>query len=275
MTIPRHIRPPFVAGRFYPADPSALRDVVESMLSEATCGVSSGRVTAVISPHAGYRYSGPTAAHAFARVRDSRPGRVVLLGCSHHYRIEHASVFAGDAWESPLGELAVDRPLAKEFAVFAGNADDGPHYPEHSLEAQVPFVQVALGEVTIVPVLLGSPPNAWHQRFGEFMASCLTPEDLVVCSTDLSHFLTSEQARAIDLHSVEMVLNKDVDAYVADIESGHSAMCGAPAVCATMSAALSCGADEWRLLDYRNSGATSGDLTRVVGYGALSMEQVH
>lgn len=266
------IRPAAVAGRFYPADSEALRDAVTRWMNESR-EAASGAVACLIAPHAGYVYSGATAGHAFARIRGTRPGRVVLLGCSHHFRFGGASIFGGAGFETPLGVAPVDTAFAAALGEYGGNGDDAPHYPEHSLEALLPFLQEALGDRPIVPVLFGEPAAPWHEAFGRHLAALLEPGDLVVCSTDLSHFLTEDAAHRIDRRSLDAVLAQDPARYREAIAAGDCAMCGAAAVTAAMAAALARGADDWRLLDYRTSAAASGDRSRVVGYGAVSMER--
>jgi len=273
-----HVRPPVVAGTFYPADAETLRTTVEQYLDESGETPAPERVAAVIAPHAGYPYSGPTAAHAFARMRGAHPKRIVLLGRSHRYRYPGVQIMREGAYATPLGELPIDAPFAEELVQLAESigADiegDEAHYPEHGLEVELPFIQAAVGDISIVPVLFGSPPERWHAAFGAGLAQVLSEEDIVVVSTDLSHYLPEREANALDQASLDCVLSKDYIALAREDAAGHCALCGATAVVAGMACALERGADDWRLLDYRTSGAASGDFSRVVGYGAVSMER--
>jgi AmmeMemoRadiSam system protein B len=122
-------------------------------------------------------------------------------------------------------------------------------------------------------VLFGSDPAPWHAAAGEWLAKNLSPDDLVVISTDLSHYMNERDANRIDKHSLDRVLSKDLRALASENESGECALCGATAVVAGMAYALAAGANDWTLLDYRTSAAASGDYERVVGYGAISMER--
>ncbi|HRK34593.1 MAG TPA: AmmeMemoRadiSam system protein B [Candidatus Hydrogenedentes bacterium] len=267
------IRRPAAAGQFYPRDPNTLRVLVDGLIDAAGEVASPEGVSAVVSPHAGYKYSGATAGHAYARIRGKQPGRVVLLGCSHRYQFPTASVMTAGLFETPLGFFPVDEPFAVRFASATGAISADPHLGEHSLEVQLPFLARAVGIVPIVPVLFGSAANDWHAATGELLATMLDPSDLVVCSTDLSDYLDESSANRIDRHSIESVLTKDWRSYTEGIRDGSCSMCGAAAVVAAMTCAKARNANEWQLLDYRTSAAASGERDRVVGYAAMSMER--
>ena len=267
------IRRPAVAGQFYPSDPEELRETVDAYLDAADVESAAERVVTIVSPHAGYVYSGPTAGHAYARVRGKRPTRVVLLGCSHRYAIETASVFTSGEFNTPIGAFSIDEAFARDLAEATGSVSVEPHVPEHSLEVQLPFLARAVGFVPIVPVLFGSNAGPWHAKMGEALARTLDAADLVVASTDLSHYLSEAGANEIDRRSIDAVLAKDWRAYAQGIRDQSCAMCGAAAVTAAMACARALQANEWKLLDYRTSGAASGDYGRVVGYAAISMER--
>lgn len=266
-------RMPAVAGQFYPRSPQELRRAVESYIERADLDPAPDRVVTVVAPHAGYMYSGPTAGFAYRRVRGKKPGRVVLVGCSHHYRFETASVYDGGSFETPVGEFPIDQPFATALADKVDSYSREPHLPEHSLEVQLPFLAAAVGLVPIVPILFGSMPNAWHGEVGRILASMVDADDLVLISTDLSHYLSQPEAEAADEHSLGVLLEQDVPKYVSESQSGACAMCGAAAVVAGMAFAIERGAVQWSILDYRTSAFASGDTHRVVGYASVSMER--
>lgn len=267
------LRRPAVAGQFYPAPPGRLRQTIESLLSEVDVDPAPDRVCALLVPHAGYPYSGPTAAHAFARVRGKQPARVVLLGRSHHFQFEGISVYTRGAFETPLGTLPIDEEFATEVAEHLGNVGMRPHVPEHGLEVELPFLQVTLGTPRIVPILFGADSCPWHVEAGRTLGSLMAPTDLLIISTDLSHFLNESTANALDQDTLNTILSQDCAAVAAGERTGTCSMCGTPAVVAGMACALTRGARDWRLLDYRTSAQASGDTERVVGYGAISMER--
>jgi AmmeMemoRadiSam system protein B len=266
------IRKPVAVGMFYPEDPVRLRAEVSELLDTSGITPAPDCVASIIVPHAGYRYSGPTAGTAYKRCEGKKPTRVVLLGCSHHHGFETASVCTAGAFECPIGTFPIDEAFAKSFADAADAVAGDAHGPEHALEVQLPFLEVTLGEVPIVPILFGSTARPWHEEIAHTLAEMLEPDDLVVCSTDLSHYLTDSEANEIDHRSLNAVLSHDVSAYNEGIAAGTSAMCGATAVATTMCQAEDRGATNWTLLDYRTSASASGDRRRVVGYGSISME---
>ena len=265
-------RAAMVAGQFYPASPATLAETVNSLMETSGVEPAPDCVRALIAPHAGYMYSGPTAACAYQRIKGKQPGRVILLGCSHRYPISRASVFAAGAFDSPLGEFPIDGGFAAELAEKAGGTSIEPHIAEHALEVQLPFLYAACGgAVPLVPVLFGSH-SSWHAEFGRELASMTTEDDLVVASTDLSHYLPHEQATEIDKRTVDAVLSKNYDEVGRGIDERRYSMCGATAVICAMAFAIAAAATQWNLLDYRTSAEASGDYDRVVGYAAVSME---
>lgn len=272
---PEKVRPPAMAGRFYPADPSALRRVVEDCIASAAAAPAPAgtEVTAAIAPHAGYPYSGPTAGHVFARLGGSRFDRVILLGRSHHHAFEGAAILCEGALATPLGLVPVDEDFARALAERFGGGPEHAHDPEHALEVLLPFVQVCFGAIAAVPVLFGTDPAPWHAEFGRWLAGAEASRSLVIASTDLSHFLDESAANAIDRRTLARILSQDHEALAADDAAGVCSLCGATPVYAAMAHARARGARDWRLLDYRTSAAASGDRSRVVGYGAVTMER--
>jgi AmmeMemoRadiSam system protein B len=262
-----------VAGQFYPREPERLREAVQHYLDASEVEPAPGRVEALIVPHAGYVYSGPTAGFAFARVRGGRIRRVVLLGCSHRFAISTASVYNRGGFETPLGTFPIDVDLADAITEAIGVSSREPHLFEHSLEVQLPFLAVSLGVVPIVPVLFGAPAREWHGEAGEALARLADDETLVVISTDLSHYLREDEANSLDHATLDAVLNHDWRSFIESVRREEAQLCGASAVAAGLAYADARGATDWHLLDYRTSAAASGDYTRVVGYAALSMEQ--
>lgn len=267
------VRKPAVAGQFYPAAPEALRRAAQQYIDESGIDPAPGNVTTIVSPHAGYVYSGPTAGHAYARIAGKQPGRVIVMGCSHHFPIDTASVYTSGSFETPLGCFPIDEPFAERLARETNSRSVQPHQGEHSLEVQLPFLALAIGIVPIVPVLFGGPVRGWHADIGRRLAEMVEADDLVIVSTDLSHYCSESEANALDKHSIEVVLSKDWSAFASGIEDRSCSMCGASAVTVAMAYASARKADAWRMLDYRTSGAASGDYSRVVGYAALSMER--
>lgn len=266
-------RKPAVAGQFYPASPGQLRTAVEDYIERSGVEPAPARVTCIIAPHAGYIYSGPSAGYAYARIAGGHIKRVILLGCSHSHDIQQASIVTEGTFETPLGPFPIDEGLAETLADSVAANSREPHLPEHALEVQLPFLSVAVGQVPIVPILFGRRFTPWHRRFAETLAESITEGDLVLVSTDLSHYRPETEARQQDQASLDAVLTQNVDELVAGAEAGRYAMCGMTAVATSMPFSLKRGATDWSVLDYRTSAETSQDYNRVVGYAAVSMER--
>jgi AmmeMemoRadiSam system protein B/AmmeMemoRadiSam system protein A len=259
------IRPAAVAGTFYPATPGALRGAMADCLSAAPAAADAARGPApklLVVPHAGYVYSGPIAAQAYALLAPwrGRIERVVLLGPAHRVAVRGLAVPTVGAFETPLGAVAVDRASIDALAALPQVvSSDAAHAHEHSLEVQLPFLQAVLGSFSIAPFVVG---RAAADEVAEVLERTWGgDETLVVVSTDLSHYLPYAHARAADAATVEQILALD-----ASID--HDQACGATPLNGALRVARARGLAP-RLLELRNSGDTAGDRSRVVGYGAI------
>ncbi|MFQ5971735.1 MAG: AmmeMemoRadiSam system protein B [Alphaproteobacteria bacterium] len=256
------MRPPAVAGSFYDADPSALRAGVEGYLDEARRPSAGAAPKAVIVPHAGYVYSAPVAARAYAAVAAlaGLVRRVVLLGPAHFVPFRGIAAPAADAFVTPLGTLPVDRPAVDSLSdLDQVIVDDAPHQQEHSLEVQLPFIQVVLGQVAIVPLVVGS---ARADEVAEVLEKVWGSGDtLIVISSDLSHYLGYETARHRDTATAAAIEALEAS------RLGPEDACGCLAIGGLLVVARRCGLRPTRL-DLRNSGDTAGPMDHVVGYGA-------
>jgi len=253
-------RQPAVAGSFYPAGPKELRAQVERLLHEARPPALSAK--ALIAPHAGYIYSGPIAATAYAtlapRAGDIR--RVVLLGPSHFVPFRGLALPDADAFATPLGRVELDRAA---LILLQGHPAvtvlDEAHAREHSLEVQVPFLQVALQEFTLVPLAVGHADPAQTAAVLELLWG--DSETLIVISSDLSHYRSYEAAAVIDAETARAIERLDGE----PLDGEHA--CGCHPIRGLLRVARTRGM-EVVPLDRRSSGDTAGDKRRVVGYGA-------
>lgn len=253
------IRPPAVAGSFYPADPGALRAQVQELLDGVPREASDA--SAYVVPHAGYRWSGPTAAHVYARLAGRDFGRVIVIGPAHRVPLRGAAVPAAGRWSTPLGEVEIDAEAAGDL-VGAGLAavDDAPHAPEHSLEVQLPFLQV-LGCARVLPVCVGATPAA---DVAALLAAVATPGALVLCSTDLSHYLHDDEAKRVDAGTADAIVRLDPDGI------GERSACGRFALRGLLTWARGRGATA-RMLHRSTSADEGGPADRVVGYAAVAL----
>jgi len=256
-------RLPAVAGLFYPDDPYELRAVVRGFLDQAA-PLPAQRPKVLIVPHAGYVYSGPVAASAYRGLVGLAGSieRVVLAGPTHRVPVPGIAVPDVTAFETPLGRVELDTAMVSRLLslphVYATNL---PHRMEHSLEVQLPFLQVALEQFMLVPLAVGdADPSAVA---GVLEACWGGPETLIVISTDLSHYRDYESARRIDSATARAILDR---------KEGFrdEQACGCRVLNGLMRVARAHGL-QVEELDLRNSGDTSGDRSRVVGYGAFAL----
>ncbi len=250
------IRPPVAAGTFYPADPSALATTVDDLLGTAGSRDAPG-LRALVAPHAGYVYSGAVAASAFALAPEK--ARVVLLGPSHFVSLAGLALSSASAWSTPLGEVRVSSRLRRKAIAAGAFVDDEPHERDHALEVELPFLQRAcVRGLEILPVAVGSCVESDLVRLLDAL------DAFVVVSTDLSHDLSDEFARLRDRETVDAVLRHEVHA----IRDGDA--CGVFALRGLVEFAKRRGL-AIELLDLRTSADTTGDRSRVVGYGAFAL----
>ena len=261
----RAVRPAAVAGTFYPGTPIVLSAAVQAFLADAgsTQETRDPLPKALVVPHAGYVYSGPVAAPAYRRIAAGRTSvrRVVLLGPVHRVPIRGLALPAAQAFETPLGTVAVDvDAAARALELPQVRVSDAAHALEHSLEVQLPFLQTVLDDFKIVPFAVG---DATAEEVSEVIDHLWGgPETLIVVSSDLSHYHPYAAAQQIDRGTAAAILALD-----ASID--HEQACGATpingfALCARRHHLKS------ELLDLRNSGDTAGDKSRVVGYAAFA-----
>jgi AmmeMemoRadiSam system protein B len=258
------VRPPAVAGAFYPGDARVLAGTVERLLAEASSRPEiSAPPRALIVPHAGYVYSGPIAAAAYRTVLAAPVRRVLLLGPSHRTPLRGLAVPSADVFATPLGPVTVAADLrANLLAAGLATVDDASHRLEHSLEVQLPFLQAVLPGVPVLPVTVGVTPAADVARAIE---AVWDDDTLVVVSSDLSHYEPYGAARSHDARTARSITDLDAAAV------GDRDACGCFAVRGLLVAAQARGL-RVRLLDLRSSGDTAGDRDRVVGYGAFAVD---
>jgi AmmeMemoRadiSam system protein B len=259
------IRPAAVAGMFYPGSRGALARDVQAYLAEAEARPEAkGPLPKVlIVPHAGYVYSGPVAASAYARLAAGRGviTRVVLFGPVHRVPVRGLALPVSRSFETPLGIVAVDQDaVAAARRLPQVRENEAAHAAEHSLEVQLPFLQAVLGEFALVPFAVGDASPAEVAEVADLLWG--GPETLIVVSSDLSHYHRYADARRIDRETVDAILD-----LAADID--HEQACGATPVNGLMLSARRHGLRP-SLLDLRNSGDTAGDRSQVVGYAAIA-----
>ncbi|MGZ6345945.1 MAG: AmmeMemoRadiSam system protein B [Anaerolineales bacterium] len=275
MTTISPVRPSPIAGMWYEGNPKALSQVVDDYLDHAEIPALTGKVIAVISPHAGHKYSGPVAGYAFATVRNQKFDLVAVLSPMHQPYYDSLLTTAHEAYATPLGNVTVDKDSISDLdSRLRKTLGEGlvpvAYDQEHSLEIELPFLQRAIAsEFKLLPVMVRSQSARLSQQLGEALAETLRDRNaLLVASTDLSHFYTQKQAVAFDtemLRRVEAFLPEEV--FSAEGEKAGFA-CGLGALTAVLWAAKALGGDTVRVLRHATSGDVTGDYSSVVGYGA-------
>lgn len=279
----RNIRKPAVAGQFYTADPAALRREIESYLEQAEVDdAPAGEIIAIVSPHAGYMYSGRVAAHGYNLVRGRDYETVVVIAPSHVEYFDFCSVFEGDSYITPLGEIPVDREtvdLLTSKHDLVRKSGKGHSFGrlgrgEHSLEVQLPFLQVSLGEFQLVPIVMGNQDHSCIRALGETLGETLSGKRaLIVASTDLSHFHSDSRAKELDRVFIEALRRFEPETMHESVHDRKTEACGGGPTIAAMIAARMLGATGCTVLDYATSGDVTGDKGSVVGYVSAVMSR--
>ncbi|MEK6650178.1 MAG: AmmeMemoRadiSam system protein B [Bacteroidota bacterium] len=271
MTVSRAVREPVVAGTFYPSHPRALRRDVEVMLEEAADRLPEwrGAIVGAVVPHAGYPYSGPTAAVAYKALASRNFETAILVGPSHREYFGSSSIFPGDAMATPLGEVVVDKDLAREIVARSDGliASHAGHREEHALEVQLPFLQVIRPTARVVAITMGDQaPDRCAELAGALSAVVADRNVVLIASSDLSHYHPSPEAIRLDGLVVQQIRAFRPDLLLDDLEHDRVEACGGGPIVAVMMAARALGASSAVILHVCNSGDITGDLSSVVGY---------
>lgn len=267
------VKEPSVAGTFYPSDKKELKETLDTLLSKAKPTPREGNLIALISPHAGYRYSGQVAAYGYRQLEGRDIKRIILIGQSHHETFRGASVYTSGHFRTPLGTVQIDEVSAKKLL---NESAEVKFYPrafakEHSLEVQLPFLQSVLKEFSIIPVLTGSPTRETFDHLVSELTEIMDERTLIIASTDLSHYHGYYQATDMDSKIIAAIESLSVQSAGALIESGKSEMCGAVPVIISMEVAKRHGANHGVLFNYANSGDVTREKDRVVGYASIGL----
>jgi AmmeMemoRadiSam system protein B/AmmeMemoRadiSam system protein A len=275
----QNVRQPGVAGGFYPADPKALTAMIDDMLAHASPPQINDPILAVVAPHAGYQYSGPVAAYTYAALKARKFARVVVIAPSHFEAFDFTSVFDGDAYATPLGTVPVDKAFAAQLVKMSPTirlSSQGhtptPQGAEHALEVELPWLQRVLGDFELVPIVMGDQSYESSRALGVALAKLIPGSNtLIVASSDLSHYHPYDDAVKIDHKTLNALQVWDYFSMSQNFETRVWEACGGAPIVAAMIAAERMGANQALLLKYANSGDTTGDHSRVVGYSAVAL----
>ncbi|MCM8766080.1 MAG: AmmeMemoRadiSam system protein B [Candidatus Omnitrophica bacterium] len=265
----RFVRYPCVAGQFYPGEKSALIKLLDKLIPKS---LSRERVLGVVSPHAGYIYSGEVAGEVFSRI--IIPEKVVLLGPNHTGMGKTFSLMPEGKWVTPLGEVGIDAEIAEK--IFKNSQyieeDQLAHRYEHSLEVQIPFLQYLKEKFSIVPVVISESSYETYEKMGKELAEILKPwreNLLVVASSDMTHYEPHNQAERKDRLAIEAILSLREDLLFERVNRYRISMCGYAPTIIMLSLVKALGAKTAELIRYETSGKASGDYSSVVGYAGI------
>jgi hypothetical protein len=256
-----------------------LTAMIDDLLAHATPPPIHDPILAAVAPHAGYQYTGPVAADTFAELKGRKFSRVVVIGPTHYVGFDFTSVYDGDAYTTPLGTVTVDKIFARQLVKLdptmqlSGMGHDiTPAGAEHSIEVELPWLQRALGNFQLVPIVMGDQSYESSRALGVALAKLIenekTGSTLILASSDLSHYHPYDEAETIDHKTLNALAAWDYFSMSRNFETRVWEACGGAPIVAAMIAAERMGANQAMVLKYANSGDTSGDRTRVVGYSA-------
>ena len=267
-----YIRKPAVAGSFYPADPDKLKKMICGYISQAEKEKEQvkGKLYGIISPHAGYIYSGPVAAYGFSYLKYSDFEGFVVIAPSHRARFNGASILSEGVYSTPLGEMEVDSEMGEllqksPLFTYIKDIDE----PEHSLEVQIPFIQFMKPGLKLVPVVVGSTDIKICRKLGETIADALKTLNknyAIIISTDLSHYYPYNKAVQMDGDFISALKSFDEDRIAETVFSGRCEACGIGPLLTGIIACRKLGASKTQIVKYANSGDTAGSKDEVVGY---------
>ncbi len=280
------IREPRYSGSWYPGTKKELESQLENFFKSHKLGPritlevnDSGdrKIVSLVSPHAGYVYSGAIAAHGFAQLAlDGRPDLFIIIGINHRsYTSNPASIQTKGGWKTPLGIAPIAEEIARQISESNEKIhnDPGTHAAEHSLELQLPFLQYIYGaEIKIIPIIISIPTLANCRMIGTTVAGAIQDENaVIIASTDFTHFEDGKTAKEQDQKALDAILQLDEELLIENVKNHGISMCGYGSTAATIVASKNLGAKHAELLKYGNSGDITGDYSNVVGYGSLKI----
>jgi len=270
------IREPVVAGQFYPASPSQLKKMIRGMVDEKA---EKEEVIGLVSPHAGYPYSGPVAGATISRIKFKET--FVIMGPNHHTDIgKPLSIMTEGTWKTPLGDVEIDSELAKQILDTSSflEEDAKAHQHEHSIEVQLPFLQYFKTDIKIVPIVLAPyASGATYKEIGKELAQTIKEsgkEVVIIASSDMTHYEPQEVAQSKDAQAIEAVLDLNEDELLKRVDELNISMCGYAPTTALIAAAKELGATRAELVRYQTSGDITGDYSAVVGYAGIIIKEM-
>ena len=261
-------RRPAVAGMFYPSNKDELKTLISKLLTDSQPENIPQNILGIISPHAGYIYSGATAAYAYNSIIGKNFKTVIILSPSHREYFYGVCIYDGNTYETPLGVVEIDKEMANKITLgskFISIGDKG-HSSEHAVEVQIPFLQSVLKNFKIVPMVMGDQSLEIINETAKQIANAADENTLIVASSDLSHFYAKQQADKLDSLVAQRINDFDFNQLHEDFEKQRCEACGGGLIITLMKAASLMNKNQSMILHRSDSGDVSGDNSEVVGY---------
>lgn len=267
---------PKVAGSFYPSDKEELKTVVDGFINSAEVIKQDGKLIALISPHAGYIYSGRVASYGYKVIRDRDYENIIIIGPSHKVGFKGASVYTKGSFKTPLGIVRINEVLANKLLDEANNIKYFPEAfkNEHSIEVQIPFLQRVLKDFKIVPILIGNMDAKTFEQLTSRIYDIVDEKTLIIASSDLSHYHDYEMAKRMDYKVISAIERLSLYDLERLYESGEGELCGYLPVLITIEVSRMLGANVGRLYKYENSGDIVDAKKKVVGYASIGIYKI-
>ncbi len=263
------VRKPAVAGQFYPADKDELKEMISSFLEKA--GEIKAKPKAAVSPHAGYIYSGQTAAYSYSALKNTDPRTIVIIGPNHTGLGSLVSISTQD-WETPLGIIETDKEKANFLAEKGFAIDQIAHEYEHSIEVQLPFLQVIFENFKILPICVMDQSYQTMKKLGSSLAEVLEKNDIIIASSDFTHYEPQESAFQKDNEAIKKIEQLDDEGFYKLVEEKEMSICGYGCILSAMIFSKQRDVKKAKLLKYSTSGDINGDYFKVVGYASIIFE---
>ncbi|MCX8056750.1 MAG: AmmeMemoRadiSam system protein B [Ignavibacteria bacterium] len=263
------VRQPAVAGIFYEREPFQLKKNILSLLEKANPPKINGEIIGLISPHAGYFYSGKTAAFGYKLIEKKNYNTIVIISPSHYEYFRGISVYNGSAYQTPLGTVEIDQELRDELKSYDSIIEFSTrgHGREHALEVQLPFLQIVLDEFKLLPIVMGDQSKDFAYALADILAEVLKNKNvLIVASSDLSHYYSHDIANSLDSRIEKLINDYDEEELINELEEDKVQACGGGPMVAVMKASKLLGANKSKVLYRTDSSEASGDKHQVVGY---------
>ena len=264
----KNVREPAVAGIFYPASSGKLKDNVRHLLDSYKPQEKYSNIAGIVSPHAGYVYSGKTAAFAYNAVKGRNYNTVIIISPSHREYFAGISIYNGEAYRTPLGDVPINIEIRKKIAEGSKLIFEGinGHRAEHAIEVQIPFLQMVMNNFSIVPIVMGDQNKMYIDELSVRLADVMDNDTLIIASSDLSHFYSKEQADKRDSVVEKRISEFDYENLQHDLQTGKCEACGGGTIVAMMKTADLLNKKKSKVLSRTDSGDVTGDNSEVVGY---------